>query len=225
MDNMNEYDIQAILSSPIRHRSKEEWIKEVYNDVVKELKTRTSFTREIVLNIVAERFPDYSIGDLRRKSRQLFSALRRHYKVDKVKRYRTRSVLKQVKEFRSMDYESYSVLMDRNGYRNSKFYKYIVTVDKATGKKILRRKLIGTARHNTDKYFELLGECDEVKRVSNKPEYKRGCFELTGSMSWARQKMNIGFDVYSLSELEEGVEKVNSEKIEENEIDSLLAGS
>ena len=63
------------------------------------------------------------------------------FQIEKKSIVKRSSIIRRVKEFRSNDYGSYSVLMDRNGYKFSKFFKYRIEIDKTTGERKLVKKL------------------------------------------------------------------------------------
>lgn len=196
---MDEKEIQKILQAPQRYIRKEHWLSQVIDGVLSMIKINNNkFSRKMIREVLRDRFPGYTVQDISTKTSYVLSRLKKQFNIEKKKIYKNSSVLRRIKEFRSNDYDSYSVLMDRNGYRYSKFYKYDSKIDPVTGESILIKRLIGTARHSSDKYFELLDKCDEVKRFSTKKRERQGCYALTGAFSFSRQKIKFVNTVYEL---------------------------
>lgn len=102
-----------------------------------------------------------------------------------------------VNSFRSYDYDSYEILMQRNGFSNYKFYKWHFN----TEKRIVQRILIGTTKvRDSDRFYELLGQCDFFERKSGKSKARQGVRQVTGCLSWARTHRYQKVVTYSLIE-------------------------
>lgn len=197
----SEEEIKDMLSHSQRHIPREQWINKVFDKVVERIKLNSGeFKRGIVNEVLIETFPDNTARDIQRKSTAIMTKLKGKFNIETVRTLQHMTVMQRTKEFRSRDYDSYSVLMDRNGYYNNKFYIYVVDEDSVTGVRMVRRKLIGTARHFSKKYFELLELCDFTERVSSRPKSMQGCFEITGKMSWARRRISYDIVSYKMHE-------------------------